>query len=164
MKKVVLSGAVIFIFILYILSVNKQTVATLPIQTTGPTTLPLTGEPTPVSIPVAANTPVPTNPPIPVPTAKGKYKDGSYTGDVVDAFYGNIQVKAVISNGLIADVIFLQYPNDRNTSVEINTQAMPILKQEAIAAQSANVDGVSGASSTSPAFIQSLQSALDQAK
>lgn len=92
------------------------------------------------------------------------YKDGQYTGDVADAYYGNIQVKATISGGKITDVVFLQYPSDRSTSVFINRQAMPYLKQEAIAAQSGNVDIVSGATLSSQAFIQSMNSALSQAK
>jgi uncharacterized protein with FMN-binding domain len=99
----------------------------------------------------------------PVTTPTGKYKDGTYTGNVADAYYGNIQVQAVITNGNITDVIFLQYPNDRNTSIEINTQAMPILRQEAIQAQNAQVNGVTGASATSAAFVESLTSALSQA-
>lgn len=91
------------------------------------------------------------------------YKDGTYTGSVADAFYGNIQVQAVIKGGKITDVKFLQYPNDRPNSVAINQQAMPYLRQEAIQAQSANVDGVSGATDTSQAFVQSLSAALQQA-
>lgn len=98
-----------------------------------------------------------------VPAGSG-YKDGAYTGTPADALYGNIQVQATIRGGAITDVTFLQYPNDRNTSVSINEQAMPYLKQEAIRAQSAQVDGVSGATDTSQAFIQSLASALTQAK
>ncbi len=92
------------------------------------------------------------------------YKDGSYTGSVEDAFYGYIQVQAVITGGRLNDVIFLQYPNDNGTSRFINQQAMPILKSEAIRAQSANVDLVSGASDSSPAFVRSLGSALSKAK
>jgi uncharacterized protein with FMN-binding domain len=105
----------------------------------------------------------PSTPPTGV-VSNGGYKDGVYTGDVTDAFYGNVEVQVTISGGKITDVVFLQYPNDRNTSIEINSQAMPYLKQEAIAAQNAQVDIVSGASQTSRAFIQSLQSALDKAK
>ncbi len=96
-------------------------------------------------------------------TSTGQYKDGTYTGSVADAYYGNIQVKATISGGKLTNVTFLQYPNDRGQSVEINQRAMPVLKAEAIQAQSANVDGVSGASDTSAAFNQSLASALAQA-
>lgn len=95
--------------------------------------------------------------------SSGKYKDGTYTGDVTDAFYGNVQVQVTISNGKISDVQFLDYPHDAGTSREINSQAMPLLRQEAITAQSAQVDIVSGASQTSQAFQQSLSSALQKA-
>lgn len=94
----------------------------------------------------------------------GLYADGSYTGNPADAYYGTVQVQAIIQNGKIANVKFLQYPSDRNTSRYINSQAMPMLTQEAIQAQSAQVDGVSGATATSGAFKQSLASALAQAK
>ncbi len=99
-----------------------------------------------------------------IPTSSQQYKDGTYTGDPGDALYGYIQVQAVIQGGKITDVVFLQYPNDRSTSVRINSQAMPYLKQEAIQAQSAQVDGVSGATDSSQAFIQSLGSALQKAR
>jgi uncharacterized protein with FMN-binding domain len=97
-------------------------------------------------------------------TSTTTYKDGSYTGNSSDAYYGSVQVKAIISGGKITDVQFLSYPKDRNYSAMINSQATPYLKSEAIKAQSANVDIVSGATLTSQAFVQSLQSALDQAK
>ncbi len=92
------------------------------------------------------------------------YQNGEFVGSVEDAYYGNVQVKAVISQGKIIDVVFLDYPHDRQTSVMINTQAMPYLKQEAIQAQSSQVDIVSGASATSAAFIRSLASALVKAQ
>ena len=92
------------------------------------------------------------------------YKDGTYTGNPADAFYGNIQIQATIQGGKITNVQFLQYPNDRSRSLAINTLAMPNLKQEAIQAQSANVNIVSGATDSSQAFMQSLASALNQAK
>jgi uncharacterized protein with FMN-binding domain len=92
------------------------------------------------------------------------YKDGSYTGSVADAQWGYIQVKAIIKNGKITDVQFLQYPNDRNRSIDINSYADPQLTSEAIQSQSANVDVVSGATDSSEAFIQSLSDALAQAK
>lgn len=99
----------------------------------------------------------------PTVAAGSAYKDGTYTGDVADAFYGNIQVKAIISGGKITDVQFLQHPQDNPNSISINEQAMPFLKQEAIRAQRGRVDIVSGATDTSSAFIQSLSSALNQA-
>jgi len=92
------------------------------------------------------------------------YKNGSYTGDTVDAYYGNVQIETKIQDGKITDINFLDYPRDRRHSININSQAMPLLKTEAIQAQSANVDTISGATMTSEAFKQSLQSALDKAK
>ncbi len=92
------------------------------------------------------------------------YKDGSYIGDSVDAYYGNVQVEAVIKNGLITDIQFLDYPKDRSTSLRISNMAMPVLQTETIRAQSANVNIVSGATQTSEGFIRSLSSALALAK
>ncbi len=97
-------------------------------------------------------------------STKSQYKNGTYTGSVEDAFYGNVQVAAMISGGKITDVTFLQYPDTHDTSVMINQQAMPYLKQEAVHSQSANVQIISGATFTSQAFIQSLTNALSQAR
>lgn len=153
MKKFLLSFFVISVFVLYSLNQREE------------------GAPSPGIAPSASMSPGTSNPSAsiqrqtgPAPVSTGVYKDGTYTGDVADAFYGNVQVQAVIQNGRITTVNFLQYPSDRQTSIEINSQAMPYLQQEAIQAQSANVDIVSGATETSGAFIQSLQSALNQAK
>ena len=106
----------------------------------------------------------PTPPPVPISKPAGQYADGTYVGNPADAYYGTIQVEAIIKNGALADVQFLQHPSDRSTSVRINNHAMPILRQEAISAQSANVDIVSGATDSSQAFEQSIASALTQAK
>ena len=94
----------------------------------------------------------------------GHYKDGTYTGSTEDAYYGNVQVSATVSGGKLSDVNFLQYPDSHDTSVMINQQAMPYLKQEAIQAQSAQVQVISGATFTSQAFIQSLTNALSSAR
>ena len=99
----------------------------------------------------------------PAPQALGAFMDGTYTGPAVDAYYGTVQVAALVQGGKLADVQFLQYPSDRSTSQFINSQAMPILTSEAIQAQSANVDIVSGATHTSEGFRQSLADALAQA-
>lgn len=159
MKKLLLSMGVIIIFLAYSWhqkseSDNVQVIPPVPS---------VTSEPTATTAPVSSTG---SPPPTAIPTAKpvGQYKDGTYTGSAADAFYGNIQVQAVITGGKITDVVFLQYPNDRGTSIEINSQAMPYLKQEAIAAQNANVDIISGATDSSMAFRQSLGSALAQAK
>ena len=97
-------------------------------------------------------------------SSTASYKDGNYTGTVADAYYGNIQVQVTISSGKITDIQFLQYPNDNPNSQYINQQADPMLKQEALQAQSANVDTITGATDSSMAFVQSLSAALNQAK
>jgi len=97
-------------------------------------------------------------------TNSSTYKDGTYTGNVADAFYGNIQVQVTITSGKITNINFLQYPNDRETSIAINQQSNPLLAQEAIQAQSAHVDTITGATDSSQAFVQSMQSALDAAQ
>jgi uncharacterized protein with FMN-binding domain len=102
--------------------------------------------------------------PTPVKKSSGQYVDGTYTGSSESAYYGTVQVDAVIQGGKLAGVDFLQYPNDRRTSQSINNRAMAALKSEAIQSQSASVSVVSGATDTSTAFQQSLANALSQAK
>lgn len=116
----------------------------------------------PTATAVARATPKPA--PTVAPTPKGLYRDGTYTGPVTDAFYGVVQVKTTIQNGRIASSEFVRYPNDRRTSVRINNYAVPHLQTEAVRAQSANVDVISGATLTSNAFVESLQAALNSAK
>ena len=144
-----------------------------PVAADPPSSAPKSSQPQPLPIsnpkpapaqPKPAPAPVPAPVPAPAPKPKGQYADGQYTGSVADAYYGNIQVQVTVAGGKITDVVFLQYPNDRSTSRYINEQAMPYLKAEAIAAQSANVDIVSGATDSSQAFQQSLASALAKAK
>lgn len=93
-----------------------------------------------------------------------QYKDGAYTGPVVNAYYGMMQIQAIIKGGRLAAIRVLQYPNDRRTSIYINRQALPMLRDEVITAQSAKVDIVSGATLSSEAFIRSLGAAMTQAK
>ncbi len=88
---------------------------------------------------------------------------GQFTGAVVQTPYGMVQVRITVSGGRISDVTALQLPADRRRSSEISQYAGPILRSEAIAAQSATIDTVSGATYTSKGYEQSLQSAIDQA-
>lgn len=144
-------------------TVNAQPQPT-PALKPAPVPIPVS-KPQPASVlaPAPVSVPIPVPAPVIVQKPKGMYKDGQYTGDSADAYYGNVQVQIIIQNGKIADVKFLDYPQDRPTSITINTEAMSYLKQEAIQAQNANVDIVSGATATSEAFQQSLASALAQA-
>ena len=187
-KKSFVSGFVVFSFAAYALherfGTPASSAATLP-QIVPTQQVPATSGPVASRntqpVPTAPPPPQPTASPAPLPTAqpaaptaqpapptaapaRGEYADGEYTGPVTDAYYGNVQVKAIVQGGKLADVQFVEYPNDRRTSVRINNVAMPYLISEAIQAQSANVDTISGATLTSEAFAQSLQVALDSAK
>lgn len=142
MKKYLLSAVVIFAFLFYSTAAKSQPLTSSPVTNT--LTTPNSNSPT-------AN------------NSQTTYKDGTFTGSVADAFYGNVQVAAVIQGGKIVNVNVLQSPNDRSRSLAINSQAMPILQSEAVQTQTASVDMVSGATDSSSAFIQSLTSALSQA-
>lgn len=76
--------------------------------------------------------------------------------------YGNVQVKVTINGGSITRVAAVDLPYGDPTSQSISDQVAPMLAQQAIDAQSANISGVSGATYTSDAYRQSLQSALDK--
>jgi uncharacterized protein with FMN-binding domain len=73
-------------------------------------------------------------------------------------------VQAQVQNGRLVSVAVLQYPNDDRKSERINARAIPTLQSEALSAQSADVDTVSGATYTSDAYVKSLQSAIDEAR
>ncbi|WP_042413928.1 FMN-binding protein [Streptacidiphilus anmyonensis] len=90
-------------------------------------------------------------------------KSSSYTGQAVDTRYGPVQVRIDVSGGKISKIDVLQYPDGMQRDQDINSYALPVLNQEALSAQSAQIDAVSGATYTSDGYTQSLQSALDQA-
>jgi len=90
-------------------------------------------------------------------------KSGTFTGSTVNTPFGPVQVQVTVSGGRVVDVQAVQTPNSHGRSVMIAQYATPILRQEALAAQSAQIDIVSGATYTSQGYAQSLQSALDQA-
>ncbi len=92
-----------------------------------------------------------------------RYKNGEYSGDIEDAYYGYVQVNVVVQRDNISNIRFLKYPNNNQNSAYLSSIALPILKQEVIQAQDGNVDMVSGATYTSRAFIQSANSAILEA-
>ena len=106
--------------------------------------------------PSGGNTPTPTS------SASG-LKNGSFTGQDFPNQYGDVQVQVVVTGGKITDVKPLQYPTDRPQSAYISSQALPLLREEVLRAQSAQIDGVGGATFTSYSYYESLQSALSQA-
>jgi len=85
------------------------------------------------------------------------------TGSLATDQYGQLQVKLTIRNGRIARVGFSTFIANDGHSVQIDQTAAPVLIRETIAAQSAHIQGVSGATYTSDAYQQSLQAAIDKA-
>ena len=95
------------------------------------------------------------------PAASPTAINGTFTGPSVNVNYGNVQVKITVVNGRITDAVAVKAPtgkNDRYTNM-----AVPVLKQQTLKAQSANIQGVSGASYTSYGWFTSLQGAIAQA-
>lgn len=84
-------------------------------------------------------------------------------GSVARTRWGPVQVQVTIANGRITEVSAIQYPDGNRRDQEINSYALPELHDQVIAAQSANIDGVSGATVTTNGYRQSLQAALDTA-
>jgi uncharacterized protein with FMN-binding domain len=163
MKKTVVSVVIIGTFVIYCFIYGHSGLTPILPATTGESR-PSSSATATTSTPNTTATPGTTVTPGATTTPGSLYKDGSYTGSVDDAQWGVVQVKAIITNGKITNVQFLQYPNDRSRSVYINSIADPQLTSEAIQAQSANVDIVTGATDSSLAFIQSLTDALSKAR
>jgi uncharacterized protein with FMN-binding domain len=87
----------------------------------------------------------------------------TYTGSVAQTRWGPVQVKITLQHGKLTKVTVLQQPNGNRRDQEINDQALPILIDETVSAQSAKIDMVSGATVTSEGYLQSLQAAIDDA-
>jgi uncharacterized protein with FMN-binding domain len=97
------------------------------------------------------------------PSASGTSSTKTVTGQTAQTRWGPVQVQITVSAGKVTAVNVLQVPSGNGRDVEINNQAVPVLKQETLQAQNANIDSVSGATVTSDGYITSLQSALNQA-
>lgn len=97
-------------------------------------------------------------------TQSKAYKNGTFTGKDVSTEWGTVQVRAVIQGGKLTQVDVLKYPDSEDRSRQINSRVLPTYKQEAIKAQSANIQHVSGATVTYRGFKGSLQDALNQSK
>ncbi|WP_159809743.1 FMN-binding protein [Cellulomonas citrea] len=97
----------------------------------------------------------------PAAPAAGSTSSQVITGTAVSMRYGTVQVAVTFTGGAITGVQTLKSPSGGGSS-EINAYATPILAQEAVAANSAKIDTVSGATFTSQAYKKSLQSAIDQ--
>ncbi|WP_030381859.1 MULTISPECIES: FMN-binding protein [unclassified Streptomyces] len=98
----------------------------------------------------------------PAPSASGA-GGRAVTGGEAQTRWGPVQVKVTVSGGRVTDVTAVEYPTENPRDQQINSYALPQLRTEALAAQSADIDTVSGATYTSEGYKQSLQSALDAA-
>ena len=110
-----------------------------------------------------ATTSTPKSTPTPVSTPKPAGVSGTFSGATANTAYGPVQVQITVVNGEITNATALTYPTSSFRDQQINQQAIPYLIQETLAAQSANIQGVGGASYTSQGWVNSLQSALAKA-
>ena len=105
--------------------------------------------------------------PLPAPAARRPAGSAgaaaTFTGDAADTRWGPVQVRITVQGGRITTSEAVQHPQESRRDVQINDYALPILSERAVQAQSASIDTVSGATVTSGGYIQSLQSAIDQA-
>ena len=99
--------------------------------------------------------------PAPGTTASAAGGTQTATGSLIDTFFGPVQVQVTMTNGKVTSIVAVALPSG-GRSGRIAQYAEPILQAEALAAQSANIDFVSGATYTSDGYARSLQSALDQ--
>ena len=101
------------------------------------------------------------NTPAPAPVQTTKLVSGTFTGDSVDVKYGFVQVKITVVNGKITEAQAVQAPSGRND--RWTQMSVPVLRQQTLTAQYANITGASGASYTSYGWYTSLASALAKA-
>lgn len=155
---------------------SKSTSTTPPQVASAPTAVPAnpTTQPQPAPTPTTkkkkkkTSTKATTTPAAPTqtqaPTApQSASVTGTFSGIAAPTFYGPVQVQITVSNGKITGATALTYPQNSGRDRQINSQAIPLLIQETLQAQSANIQGVGGASYTSQGWYDSLVSALKKA-
>ncbi|GAB4079256.1 FMN-binding protein [Modestobacter muralis] len=96
-------------------------------------------------------------------STSGTSTSTTFTGDSASTRWGPVQVEITVAGGTVTDVSVVDYPDGNGKDRQINARALPVLVQETLDAQSADIDMVSGATVTSDGYVESLQSALDQA-
>jgi uncharacterized protein with FMN-binding domain len=131
------------------------TAASTPTSSTGSSASGSTSTSTPSS--------TPTSTPSASASASSSGVNGTFAGSTVQTRFGPMQVEIVVADGKITDVKALQLTNQGGRSVQISNYAAPILRKEVLAAQSAKVSSVGGATYTSEGYLSSLQSAIDKA-
>lgn len=135
---------------------HTQTAVALPQTAASPTT-PSAGASSPASASPSASSSTKST-----KGTKGTTTTKTVTGDTIQTRYGPVQVQITLKAGKLSAVNVLQVPQDNPRDAEIAQYSVPVLTQEALAAQSASINSVSGATYTSQGYISSLQSALDK--
>jgi uncharacterized protein with FMN-binding domain len=144
---------------------STTTTTPAPATTTTPAPTATTAAPTPAATATkkaTASTPAPAATTAAPTPAKAK-PSGTFTGSTSQTRFGPVQVQITLVDGKITAAKALQYPNNDFRSQQISQQAIPYLVQETLAANSANIQGVGGASYTSQGWYDSLVSALSKA-
>jgi uncharacterized protein with FMN-binding domain len=121
------------------------------------------GTPAPDAAGGASPSPAASSTPTSAPGSAASGGSRTVTGEAAQTRFGPVQVQITVAGGAVTSVTAVDYPQNDPRDVQINSFAIPQLNQEATAAKSTSIDVVSGATYTSQGYIQSLQSALDQA-
>lgn len=96
-------------------------------------------------------------------TAGATGTTATFDGAAASTRFGDVQVRITVTDSVVTASDAITYPNSNGRDQQINSYAIPLLNQEAVAAGSATITMVSGATYTSTGYAQSLQDALDQA-
>lgn len=158
MRRAILAvaGTVAGLFLLLSFKTHPTTAVTTPPPAIGTTTTTTAAPTTTMATTTATKATA-------APKKKTSTAAKTVTGQVVETRYGPVQVRITVKGGKITAAAAVQYPYGDSRSAQISSYAIPTLSQEAVAAGSANIDMVSGASYTSDGYLQSLQSALTAA-
>ena len=117
----------------------------------------------PTDSPAASPTPTPAKTPKPSKAPTGTLKDGTYDGDAIKFKYGTAQVEIVVSGGVITEVKALKLPTAGGYTKRVTTFFQTDIPARVVADQGWKISNISGATYTSRAYSQSLQSAINQA-
>lgn len=160
-----LTGLVLLFSYRTSLGEGTETAAALPATTPAPASA---QRATPSTSPSASASPSTSSSAAAAPTqaapASSGLADGTFTGSSVNTRFGPVQVQITVSGGSVTDVQVPVYPSENGRDQQINSRALPVLVNETLDAQSADIDMVSGATYTSTGYLKSLQSALDEAR
>ena len=168
MRRTKWRGTILFVLILTVMGLTAGlrlygvgAEAAAPVAAASTATTPSSSATTTAPAPTASAA-APSSTPAPSPSAPAATAPKVVDGAVEDTRYGPIQVEVTFTGTKITAVKTLQSPSQDGRSAQINDYATPILAQEVLASQSAQIDTVSGATYTSDGYAQSVQSAIDQ--